>query len=217
MRRTGRRMRKIAAASLAIVAACGLQMRATAIPTVKQGPENSWVCQRCHGAKGEGNARAKIPRLAGQTPDYLEKQLRDYQSGARDNPVMENFAKPLNDADRAQLAVYFSTLRTPYDRSQATVSEAQRARGHQLAHQGVEAIRVQGCDNCHGPDGRGVEFSAPNLAGQSAVYLVSQLKAWQQGTRKNDEAKAMASIAKQLSDSDIVALAAYFSSLGDSS
>ena len=217
MRRKGRRMRKIAAASLAIVAAYALQMRATAVPAVKQGPPNSWVCQRCHGAEGEGNTQAMIPRLAGQTPDYLEKQLRDYQSGARDNPVMQTFAKPLNDADRAQLATYFSALKAPNHRSQAIASDAQRARGHQLAHQGAEAIRVQACDNCHGPDGRGVEFSAPTLAGQSEAYLVSQLMAWQQGTRKNDDAKVMALIAKLLSDSDIAALAVYFSSLGNSS
>jgi thiosulfate dehydrogenase len=184
---------------------------ASELPKTKHGPESSWVCQQCHGTAGEGNAAARIPRIAGQAKDYLQKQLLDYKSGARDNAVMQNFTKRLDDTDRAQLADYFSALRTPYERSGATASADQWARGHQLAHQGAEAIRVQACDNCHGPDGRGVEFSAPVLAGQSANYFVAQLKAWQQGSRKNDAGKVMASIAERLSDSDMAALAAYFS------
>jgi len=214
MRTESQWVRKLIATLWLIVPACAVLMPAAdALPYAKRGLESSRVCQGCHGANGEGNARAEIPRLAGQAPDYLEKQLLDYKSGARDNAVMRNFAKPLSDKDRVQLAEYFSKLMTPYDRSQPTVSEAQWSRGHQLAQQGAEAIRVQACDNCHGPDGSGVEFSAPDLAGQSAAYLMMQLKDWQQGTRKNDAGKVMASVAKQLSDSDIAALAAYFSSL----
>jgi hypothetical protein len=69
-------------------------------PPQGRGGENSWVGQRCHGSEREGNSRAKIPRLAGQASDYLEKQLRDYKSGKRDNPDMQNFAKPLNNTER---------------------------------------------------------------------------------------------------------------------
>lgn len=218
MRAEGQWVRKIFGALCTIAPACALlATAAVGLPTPNQGPVSSGVCQTCHGTGGEGSARARIPRLAGQKPDYLEKQLLDFKSGARKNEVMQNFASPLSDSDRVQLAEYFSKLKTNYDRSQSTVSEVQWARGHQLAHQGAEDIRVQACDNCHGPDGSGIEFSAPYLAGQSAAYLVTQLTAWQQGTRKNDSGKVMASIAKQLSDSDIAALAAYFSSLGGTS
>ena len=210
---TGQRIWETLTALLVIGPSCALSWVGEEPALDKPGPESSWVCQRCHGMQGEGDVRAKIPRLAGQTPDYLEKQLRDYKSGARDSEVMRNFAKPLNDADRAQVAEFFSGLRTPHERLQTVVNTDQWARGQQLAHQGSEVIRVQACDNCHGPDGSGIAFSAPSLAGQSAVYLVSQLKAWQQGTRKNDAGKFMASVAKQLGDSDVVALAAYFSSL----
>jgi cytochrome c553 len=126
---------------------------------------------------------------------------------------MQNFAKPLSETDWTELAEYFSTLRTLQDHSHTSVSDTHWPRGHQLAHQRSEADRVQACNNCHGLDGSGVPFSAPYLAGQSAAYLVTQLHAWQQGTRKNDTGKIMVSVAKQLSDGDIAALATYFSSL----
>jgi cytochrome c553 len=206
-------IQRIIAAFVATGLPYALVSAADAQFTASQGPASSQVCQQCHGTAGEGDARAKIPRLAGLAPDYLEKQLRDYQSGARENAIMQNFAKPLNDADRTQLAEYFSALKTPYDRSQATANADQWSRGHQLAHQGSETLKVQACDNCHGPDGRGVPFSAPNLTGQSAAYLIAQIKAWQQGTRKSDAGEVMASVAKRLGDADIAAVTAYFSSL----
>jgi len=46
--------------------------------------------------------------------DYLDKQLRDYASGARSNEVMQNFAKPLSEADCAAVAAYFASLTVPY-------------------------------------------------------------------------------------------------------
>src|SRR5271163_1910647 len=57
-------------------------------------PTSAAVCQGCHGVHGEGNAPAAIPRLAGQSAEYLAKQLEDYASSDRANPVMRNFAKP---------------------------------------------------------------------------------------------------------------------------
>ena len=59
------------------------------------------------------------------------------------------------------------------------------ARGHQLAYQGDEIERVPACNDCHGPDGIGVAYAAPYLAGQSAEYLGSASRPGR-GTRKND-------------------------------
>jgi cytochrome c553 len=177
-------------------------------------PAAAAVCQGCHGAQGEGNPAAKIPRLAGQAADYLDKQLRDYASGARSNPVMQNFAKPLTGANRAAIAAYFASSKAPYPKVESAATDAQLARGHQLAHQGSEAERVQACNNCHGPDGSGLPRSAPYLAGQSAGYLAGELQWWRQGVRKNDAGKLMSSVAQRLSDQDVVAVSAYYASLG---
>jgi cytochrome c553 len=179
------------------------------------------LCQSCHGAHGEGTPAAGIPRLAGQSADYLDKQLRDYAGGSRDNAIMHLWAIQLKDAQRAEVAAYYASLKSAYAVAPpASASNASApmllARGHQLAHQGDETRRVQACDNCHGPDGNGAPRTAPYIAGQSAQYLTASLKAWKEGTRKNDDGQLMQSVVDRLNDADIVAIAAYFSSLASS-
>jgi cytochrome c553 len=209
--------------ALLLVAGIGLEVAAGAAtapapaePTPaapKSGASDIALCQGCHGARGEGMPAAGIPRLAGQAADYLQKQLNDYASGTRENPIMVNWAKQLNDAQRVKVSAYYASLRAPYIAPTLRPSEAQLARGHQLAHQGDESLRVQACNSCHGPDGSGVLHTAPYLAGQSAEYLASALKSWQQGTRHNDAGKLMAWIAGRLQDADIGAVTAYYASL----
>jgi cytochrome c553 len=162
---------------------------------------------------GEGNAPAAIPRLAGQSAEYLRKQLEDYASGDRANAIMQNFAKPLTRADIETLSAYFSTATAPRMVISSTASAGELDLGRQLAHEGSEVKRVQACDSCHGPDGVGVLHAAPYLAGQSAEYLTSALTSFEKRTRKNDPGELMTSVAGQLDASDIAAVAAYFSSL----
>jgi cytochrome c553 len=192
---------------------------APAIDTTSPPPTGVTLCQGCHGANGEGMPAAGIPRIAGQSAEYLEKQLRDYASGIRENPIMSNWAKQLSDPQKTELAAYYASRTAPNVAhtgapAAATPAATHLARGHQLAHQGDEAKRVQACNNCHGPDGIGVTHSAPYLAGQSAEYLTASLKSWKDGTRKNDAGKLMASVVSRLNDADIAAVAAYFASLG---
>ena len=66
------------------------------------------------------------------------------------------------------------------------------------------------CVACHGADGIGKAPQYPNLAGQKAAYLEKQLRAFKSGELKNPDMNVMAA---SLSDDDIVALSAYFSSL----
>ena len=70
----------------------------------------------------------------------------------------------------------------------------------------VEAV----CSACHGANGVSVSDNIPNLAGQRAVYLETQLKAWKDGSRKNP---IMNAIGGQLSGDEIANVAAFFSSL----
>jgi thiosulfate dehydrogenase len=197
----------VALGALVALAACGIARGETTAPA------SAAVCQGCHGVHGEGNAAAAIPRLAGQSAEYLGKQLEDYASGDRANPVMQNFAKPLSHADIEALSAYFSTAGAPSTVIPSTASAAQLDLGRRLARQGSEAKRVQACNSCHGPDGVGVLHAAPYLAGQSAQYLTSALTSFQQRTRKDDPGMLMTSVAGRLSESDIAAAAAYFSSL----
>jgi cytochrome c553 len=66
------------------------------------------------------------------------------------------------------------------------------------------------CAACHGADGISVAPIYPNLAGQKEQYLVTQLKAFRDGSRPN---AIMAPMAKGLSDTDIANIAAYVSTL----
>ena len=66
------------------------------------------------------------------------------------------------------------------------------------------------CTACHGPAGNSVNPLWPNIAGQGAPYLLTQLQAFKTGTRSDP---LMTSQAMMLSDQDMADLAAYFESL----
>lgn len=67
------------------------------------------VCAACHGLDGATPTTPEYPKLAGQYPDYLQKALRDYKSGARKNPIMAGFAQTLTAKDMENVAWYFYT------------------------------------------------------------------------------------------------------------
>lgn len=66
------------------------------------------------------------------------------------------------------------------------------------------------CNACHGADGMSVSTDVPNLAGQHYQYLVNELKAYKEGTRKNP---IMNEIMRPMSLEQLQNIAAYFSSV----
>jgi cytochrome c553 len=70
--------------------------------------------------------------------------------------------------------------------------------------------KAQACAVCHGPNGISTAPDAPNIAGQPAIYLAAQLRAYRSGARKHE---VMAVMAKPLSDDDIQNLAAWYASI----
>lgn len=66
-------------------------------------------CVACHGADGVGKA-PQYPNLRGQKSAYIEKSLKAFRSGERKDPVMGPMAKPLSDAEIANLAAYFEAV-----------------------------------------------------------------------------------------------------------
>ncbi len=67
-------------------------------------------CAACHGPTGI-SANPLWPNLAGQKKAYLAKQLKDFKSGARKDPIMSGMAKSLSDTDIENIAAYFSSLK----------------------------------------------------------------------------------------------------------
>src|SRR3954469_23022114 len=80
--------------------------------TAPQPPAAVAQCTACHGNLGEGNATMNAPRIAGQSTEYLRRQLDSYASGARRNAVMEPIAKGMNPDQRSAAGDYFSHLNT---------------------------------------------------------------------------------------------------------
>lgn len=77
---------------------------------VEAGKAKAAMCAACHGANGISMV-PMYPNLAGQKAAYTAKQLKDFKSGARKDPVMAGMAAPLTDEDIANLAAYFESLK----------------------------------------------------------------------------------------------------------
>lgn len=70
-------------------------------------------CAACHGKDYLTPIDPTYPKLAGQYPDYLEKVLRDYKTGARNNAIMNGIAKPLTRDEIRNVSAYLSSLPGP--------------------------------------------------------------------------------------------------------
>jgi cytochrome c553 len=174
------------------------------------GLEPDHACERCHGAQGQGKPEEGAPRLAGQPRLYLEKQLLDFALGTRQSEKMTPVARALSKDQGEAAAAYFASLHTvPYpDPLYADPGLVQR--GGILSAIGDADREIGACEICHADAGVGIAPSFPYIAGQYADYTERQLRAWKQGSRRNDPLDVMAEIAERLSDEEIRALALYF-------
>lgn len=167
------------------------------------------ACLGCHGADGKGIAAAGFPRLAGLPAGYLRKQLHDWRTGSRKQPVMEPLAKALSEAEIDAVSTYLASLPSdpaPDLRRQQIASDSVS----RLALYGDWSRQIPGCVQCHGPGGSGVGEHFPPLAGQPASYLAAQLNAWRDGSRSNDPNQLMINVAKAMTDEEVKALAEFF-------
>lgn len=73
------------------------------------GKAKSATCAGCHGANGKA-AVPTYPNLAGQNAAYLEKAIKDYKTGARNDATMKAMVGSLSDADIADIAAYYAGL-----------------------------------------------------------------------------------------------------------
>ncbi len=174
----------------------------------------SQVCAACHAADGNSTAPAN-PKIAGQFPEYLHKQLVDFkaQAGkkpARENPIMNGMAANLSEADMKNLAAYYAGQKL----KPAAASDKQLAAlGEKLWRGGNLANGVAACSGCHGPAGAGIPAQYPRLAGQYAEYIATQLKGFRDNARANDPNGMMRNVAARLSEREIRAVAEYAAGL----
>ncbi|MGE5242151.1 MAG: c-type cytochrome [Bacteroidota bacterium] len=176
---------------------------------VAAGKEKAVVCAGCHGADGNGGADPSWPKLAGQDASYIAKQLGDFKSGARKDPIMTGMAAPLSAADVKNLAAYFASLKA----KPGAASNAELAmEGAKIYRGGNSKTGVSACMSCHGPSGHGIPPRFPKVSGQNAPYTQKQLLAFKAGTRTND-GDVMTRIAFRMSEQEIKAVSEYMAGL----
>lgn len=168
------------------------------------------VCAGCHGMDGNSPLPAN-PNLAGQQPEYIAKQLADFKSGERKNPIMTGMAAMLaTPEDLKNIGAYFG-MKAP--KPGEVKDKELAALGQKLYKGGNMANGIPACASCHGANGAGVPAQFPRLAGQYSDYTVAQLTTFRTGERANDNAKMMRMIAAKMSDQEIKAVAEYISGL----
>jgi cytochrome c553 len=172
------------------------------------------VCAACHAA--DGNSQIAVnPKLAGQIPEYLYKQLTNFKAAAgkkaeRENPVMAGMVANLSMEDMHNLAAYFAGQAA---KPGAAKSKDLVALGQRIYRGGIAGEGVAACASCHGPNGAGMPAQYPRLSGQNAEYVETQLKAFRIGARANDINATMRGVAGRLSDREIAAVADYIAGL----
>jgi cytochrome c553 len=185
-------------------------------PDLKRGQAiATQVCAACHGVDGN-SAGGAYPKIAGQHPEYLVKQLMDFRTQpgathpARNNPVMAAIAGALSDQDMIDVSAWFATQapKPGFAHDMNTV-----ALGQKIYRGGIAGKAVPACAACHGPTGQGIPVQYPRLSGQWADYTAAQLAAFQQGAGARNNNDAMHTIALRLSDNEIKAVADYIAGL----
>ena len=170
--------------------------------------EGAAPCVVCHGKQGLGNPAMAYPYLAGQSAGYLVKQLQDFASKRRINPIMQQNASALSSEEIKAVADYHAQLPLPETSTEHKYS-AQSEAGKTLANNGKWSAGVPACFKCHGDKGQGIAPHFPAISGQPAAYLRAQLENWQQGKRNNDHAALMQAVVADLNDKEISAVAKY--------
>lgn len=216
MRMSGTRVWLIACAGLSglshsvVVTATQIQRADAALIAQSGNARGAPACISCHIVRGEGSPDSGFPHLEGLNGDYLLNQLNAFASGQRAHPMMTPIAQTLTVEERRGLAQYYGAMKAL---ASPVLPAATDDAGAKLALKGRWSDGLPACVQCHGATGAGVGAVTPALAGQSAHYIETQLRNWQQGTRPPGPLGLMKAVASKLSPTDIRAVAGYFAAL----
>lgn len=217
----GIRIRNARAAMMIMGALLPAQPQAAA--DVAAGQAKAVVCGACHGPDGN-SAAPEWPSLAGQSVEYLVKQLHDFQAGRRKNETMSPMAQPLSRQDIEDLAAFFAAQRPKKDEAGSDSKADAKAVGREIYERGRHRPKVPACIGCHGPRGEGNRdwnrhfaappaMLAPAIGGQQSAYLQKQLLAYRKKERTNDVGHVMRDVVSHLGEADIAAVAEYITGL----
>lgn len=163
------------------------------IGDLKDGWKVAGMCRTCHGL--DGKARIPIaPHIGGETVDYLMAQLHAFKSGEREHEMMTVVARGLSDDQIRDVATWFNhfdvVTTLPVGKTEDDAPEL--------------------CVGCHGANGISDLPDAPNLAGETNIYIETQIKAFRTGKRTHD---VMTPIAKDLTDAEMQQASDWYSQI----
>jgi cytochrome c553 len=182
-----------------------VQASETKVGDAKAGEAKTAACLACHGPMGN-SVVPMWPKLAGQHPQYIQKQLMDFKANNRANEQMTPMALPLSEQDVADLAAYFSSQQ----QAPGTPGGDAAALGERIYRGGNPVTGVPACSGCHGAQGMGMGLAKfPRISGQHSQYVDQTLKLFRDGKRKNDPNGMMRGVAARMTDQEIAAVAQY--------
>jgi cytochrome c oxidase subunit 2 len=139
----------------------------------------------CHGPTGSGMQAIGSPRIAGQNPWYIQRQIQNFKAGVRGATPGDTHgiqmppivAILITQQDSYNVVAYVGTLKPeilPH-----TVKGGDPAKGKEI---------FKTCAACHGEDGKGIELlSSPRVAGIPDYYLLRQINNFKKGVRGKHE------------------------------
>lgn len=150
-------------------------------------------CAGCHGENGVSSVPG-MPNLVGMDPKYLVVAVKAYKGGQRKHDMMKTLVSAISDAELDSIALFYA-LQKPAKAK--TPSPGNQAAGKSAA---------VACAGCHGEGGVSTG-TAPSLAGQDAQYFIAAMKAYKDGSRKDEAMKAPAA---SVDETTIKNMAAYY-------
>jgi cytochrome c553 len=204
---------------LLAASAFGVQASETAKAAPKGDPARgepiaSTVCGACHSPDGNSQVAAN-PKLAGQHPEYLFKQMTNFKGAdgkqpERVNAIMNGMIAAFDENQMRDLAAYFASKKQT---GEAAKNRETIEAGQKLYRAGDMSKGLPACAACHGPTGAGIPAQFPRIAGQFPEYTEAQLKSFREGSRANDPAKMMRMVAIKMTDAEIKAVSDYVAGL----
>jgi cytochrome c553 len=156
------------------------------------------TCKGCHAVDSYTNVYPTyhVPRVAGQSEDYLIAALQLYRDGNRQHSTMTAQAASLTDDQIADIAAYIASV--------------EPALSPEAAPKGTAPEAAAVCAACHGPAGVSLAPINPNLAGQHLSYLRQATAQYKSGQRKGPNAIAMQAQLGAISDEDLDAVLKFY-------
>ena len=206
-------MRPLHLLALSLMLMSGAFSTSAVAQDAKAGEGKAAMCVGCHGIVGYQASFPeihKVPKISGQTAEYIVASLQAYAKGERKHPTMRGVSGMLSEQEMADLGAFYAqhgaSMIKPVADTPARAPSAQ-----------VQALLEKGaCASCHGANySKPISPAYPKIAGQHADYLYVALRAYAvEGNPHIGRSNAiMAAQVKPYTRAELKAMADYLASL----